>query len=353
MSEWYYARNGQQSGPVSFEQLRELASSGGLHPVNDLVWNSTMKDWTPAGQVSGIFATPSQASVPAPDPSNPYAAPQSTWVEPVAQHSGDTLMEIVPGSEPIDAMACVKRGFDLAKRNASTLVIIFLVYFAVVMGLSMVSSVIQNVMIAVSQHGVDVHSSRTVGPVGPVGAVHGARQLGPVILTVIIIMQIVLQLAGAYLGLGLIRVCLNLVSGKPATVAMLFGEGKKLLRMVGASILFFLMFYIGLLFLIVPGVYLFLRYGFYMFAIVDRDLGVMDSFSYSSTLTTNSRMNLFVLFLLGFLMMLAGFLACCVGIFVATPVIYLSLVVAYRWMQYGHRAAMDHPGTQTPMLSGV
>ncbi len=63
MTEWYYARGGQQSGPVTFEQLGELARSGGLHP-KDLVWTSTMKDWTPAGQVPGLFVAPAIAGRP-------------------------------------------------------------------------------------------------------------------------------------------------------------------------------------------------------------------------------------------------------------------------------------------------
>jgi hypothetical protein len=51
--------------------------------------------------------------------------------------------------------------------------------------------------------------------------------------------------------------------------------------------------------------------------------------------------------------MLAGCLALCLGLFFAMPVMWLSWIVAYRWMQYGHRAALDHPGTQTPMLANL
>jgi len=71
MTEWYYARNGQQQGPVSLERLQELARSGQLDSA-DLVWNSSMTDWMPAGQAAGVF--PAVAS---PSALNPYAAPQS------------------------------------------------------------------------------------------------------------------------------------------------------------------------------------------------------------------------------------------------------------------------------------
>jgi uncharacterized membrane protein len=120
---------------------------------------------------------------------------------------------------------------------------------------------------------------------------------------------------------------------------------------VAATILYGLMVFIGLLLLIVPGVYVAMRYGQYLTAMVDRKLGIMESFQYSSSITTNNRMNLFLLALLGILISLAGCLALCVGLFFALPVIWLGWIVAYRWMQYGHRAALDHPGTMTPMLA--
>ena len=62
---------------------------------------------------------------------------------------------------------------------------------------------------------------------------------------------------------------------------------------------------------------------------------------------------MFGLALLAIAICFAGLLACGVGLIFATPVAYLSSVVAYRWLQYGHRAALDHPGTTTPMLTGA
>jgi uncharacterized membrane protein len=149
----------------------------------------------------------------------------------------------------------------------------------------------------------------------------------------------------------MIRIWLNLVSGKQATVGMIFGEGGKLFTAVVTSILFGFAVAIGFLLLIVPGVYIALRYGQFMTAIVDKNLGIMDSLSYSSSITTNNRMPIFLFWLLAMLVMIAGLLALCVGVFVALPIVWLGAMVAYRWMQYGHRAAMDHPGTLTPMLS--
>jgi uncharacterized membrane protein len=109
---------------------------------------------------------------------------------------------------------------------------------------------------------------------------------------------------------------------------------------------------VGVLLLVVPGIYLALRYGQFMNAIVDRDLGVMDSFAYSSSITTNNKLQLFLLALLCFVVVLAGLIACGVGLIFAGPVAWLSWLAAYRWMQYGRRAFEDQPGTTTPLLAG-
>ena len=42
-TEWYYARGGRQNGPVTEDQLRDLARTGGLRG-DDLVWNASMSD---------------------------------------------------------------------------------------------------------------------------------------------------------------------------------------------------------------------------------------------------------------------------------------------------------------------
>lgn len=42
---WYYAENNSQQGPVSDEQLRQLAASGRINPQS-LVWKAGMAEWT-------------------------------------------------------------------------------------------------------------------------------------------------------------------------------------------------------------------------------------------------------------------------------------------------------------------
>jgi len=51
---WYYAKGQTRLGPVSGQQLKELAGSGQLQP-GDLVWQAGMPQWAPAGNVPGLF----------------------------------------------------------------------------------------------------------------------------------------------------------------------------------------------------------------------------------------------------------------------------------------------------------
>jgi hypothetical protein len=64
MSEWFYTTNKQQMGPVSFDELKELATRGMLRPT-DLVWRDGMRDWMKAS-TQGLF-----------DEKNPAASPAS------------------------------------------------------------------------------------------------------------------------------------------------------------------------------------------------------------------------------------------------------------------------------------
>jgi len=54
---WFYSAKGERLGPVSMEQLRELAASGQLHPRLDMCWSQGMEQWIPAGEVEGLFET--------------------------------------------------------------------------------------------------------------------------------------------------------------------------------------------------------------------------------------------------------------------------------------------------------
>jgi len=80
--QWYYAHQGQQSGPVSTEQLKQLAASGQIQ-ASDLLWKQGMAAWAAASTVEGVF---SASGGPAPPP--PGAAPGAPGIPPQPAQAG-------------------------------------------------------------------------------------------------------------------------------------------------------------------------------------------------------------------------------------------------------------------------
>ena len=60
MADWYYARDGQQAGPLQLPELQALAAQGQLGG-SDLVWTEGMPQWQPASQMPGVFPAPAAA----------------------------------------------------------------------------------------------------------------------------------------------------------------------------------------------------------------------------------------------------------------------------------------------------
>jgi GYF domain 2/Domain of unknown function (DUF4190) len=82
---WYYARGGEQLGPVSADELKGKLASGELSP-QDLVWSEGMGNWQAAASVpqfAGAAAGPADGGYDvAPDPGQPGAAPQGYAPQP-------------------------------------------------------------------------------------------------------------------------------------------------------------------------------------------------------------------------------------------------------------------------------
>ena len=72
--EWFYVVDGQQQGPVPFEELRSRAVRGDLERPH-LVWKDGMADWQPAGSVEGLFSGVEQPPSPTAPTWRPEVAP--------------------------------------------------------------------------------------------------------------------------------------------------------------------------------------------------------------------------------------------------------------------------------------
>ena len=137
-------------------------------------------------------------------------------------------------------------------------------------------------------------------------------------------------LLSAYMMCGYMKIVLSYQAGKKLPFGDLFMQWKYYLRILGAQILLGIIIGIGFILLIVPGIYLALRYQFTFLLIIDRDLGIGAAMNESSRLTQGIKMSLlgFDLACLG--VVILGAIVFGVGVFVATPVVWLATVALYR-----------------------
>lgn len=96
---WYFADGDVQRGPVTESQLRALIGTGNLTP-EDQVWKEGMEDWTPAGEIPGLFDQAGPVTPPA-TPGMPAATAPAAAAEPKAKAA--KAVKAAPASPAVEA----------------------------------------------------------------------------------------------------------------------------------------------------------------------------------------------------------------------------------------------------------
>lgn len=151
----------------------------------------------------------------------------------------------------------------------------------------------------------------------------------------IAIVRLVLQIAGGLLGLflqlGMVRIFTRLARGLDAEVNMMFGEVRFLLPAFGAGILVGLATFFGILLLVIPGIIVALGTQFYLYCMVDRDLGAIDSISESWRITDGYKGTIFVVnFIIGIGALVLTCLTLGIGYLAVLPILALVQAVMYH-----------------------
>lgn len=129
---------------------------------------------------------------------------------------------------------------------------------------------------------------------------------------------------------GLIVVTLKIVDGKPTTWGDLFAFDRRFILYILGNFLYGLVVTLGIIALIIPGIYLALRYGFFWYAIIDGHKGVFAAFHESARITHGVKWQLVLFGLASMGAILLGFFALGVGVLVAIPVVMLASAHLYR-----------------------
>lgn len=133
-----------------------------------------------------------------------------------------------------------------------------------------------------------------------------------------------------WLYFGMTVVILKIIDRKPYSISDLFVFDKQVILYIVGALLYGIMVGIGFLLLIVPGIYLALRYGFFWYAIVDGRKGIVESFKESARITEGVKWSLLLFVFACIGVMILGALLLGVGMLVAVPVAMLATAHLYR-----------------------
>ncbi len=110
MATWYYADNGQPCGPLSEEVFAQLVRDGRIQ-AQTLVWNETMPDWRPYGEVrAAAVESQAEALATGAEPGAPQAA-SPTPLRPMAAGAAAAGGAAGPAAAtPAGAVRCAECG---------------------------------------------------------------------------------------------------------------------------------------------------------------------------------------------------------------------------------------------------
>jgi uncharacterized membrane protein len=97
MSDWYYAANNEQKGPINESELKENFAGNKL-PADTLVWKDGMDNWTPANQVPAFTFRPAPAPAKVQPPAAAAPAAKTAATSPTPSSTTPVDMASIMGT---------------------------------------------------------------------------------------------------------------------------------------------------------------------------------------------------------------------------------------------------------------
>ena len=163
--------------------------------------------------------------------------------------------------------------------------------------------------------------------------------IGPGILTALVsgkipLLSFILTIASWILqiiiSMGLIKIALRFTNNEKGEFADLFSSYPLFFKYLFGSILYGLIVFGGFILLIVPGIIWSIKYQFFAYFIIDKELGPIEALKKSGEITKGVKWNLFLFGLLLAGINLLGVLALLIGIFAAMPTTMVATAFVYR-----------------------
>ena len=142
-------------------------------------------------------------------------------------------------------------------------------------------------------------------------------------------------LAQIWFGFTFSRLALMTTEGHKPSFDELFKGWPKFLNYFAASILVGIMTFIGLILLIIPGLWVAMTYGQSPYLTLDKKIGPIEAIKMSAKITKGHRWNLFGLGIVSLLIGLVSMIPLGLGLLVSVPVVTIAWAYVYRQISAG------------------
>lgn len=278
--------DGSEYGPVSADQLRQWIAEGRAN-AQTKVQPEGSTEWTSLGTLAE-FADALAAATARPTVA---ANDKKSWAE-----------EVLARDYQINIGECISRAWELVKAN-----------FWLLVGASAVAGVIMG-----------------GGFIPYLGVLIG------------------LIVGGPMMG-GLYALYLKRVRGQSASFGDAFiGFSTAFGSLLGAYLVSALLTFVGMIFCLVPGIYLGVSWVFALALVIDKKMDFWPAMELSRKVVGKHWWSMFGFLIVVALLSFLGVLACCVGVFVTAAIAEASLMYAYEDIFGTQRAAVATPPVSIP-----
>lgn len=148
-----------------------------------------------------------------------------------------------------------------------------------------------------------------------------------------IILGLLIAIFSVIIDMGLIKISLDFVKKEKSKIKELFLQYSKFWKYLGGMIVYGIIILGGLILLVIPGIIWAIKYQFFGYFIIEKNLGIRESLKRSSKITKNKKWNLFKFNILLILINFLGMITLGIGLIFTIPTTQIAMAYMYKELQ--------------------
>lgn len=144
------------------------------------------------------------------------------------------------------------------------------------------------------------------------------------------LLSLVGWIVNTFIQIGFIRILLKILNDERGGINDFLPSWNMFWSVFLGQIIYGVIVFAGLILLIVPGIIWAIKYGQFLYLIVDKNLGPIEAIKESGRITSGEKGNLFLFYLASFGVVILGLLALVVGLFAAVPTVMIAGAYIYK-----------------------